>query len=261
METPRPSARGFLGYALIGFLVGVLPIALGLLWLPSLRRADAHWLAAFMALTAGLLTFLGVEALFEAFDLQAAAARARFGARAGPARGGLSFLTDVRLPRPAKRRRTASSPALRGLALATCRRRHRPPQPRRGPRDRHVVRLGELTLGTFLIVGFMVHNLTEGLGIAAPLAEGRADRAGASPRLSRSSPAPLRSSAPGSAATQERPARRVLLRAAAGAAAQVVVEVTRFVARRAPGGLRSGHAIGGFLAGLVVMYATGLLVA
>ena len=50
----------------------MLPIALGLLWLPSLRRADAKWLAAFMALTAGLLTFLGVEALFEAFELQAA---------------------------------------------------------------------------------------------------------------------------------------------------------------------------------------------
>ena len=69
---PTPSARGFLGYALIGFLVGVVPVALGLLWLPSLRRADARWLAAFMALTAGLLTFLGVEALSEAFELQAA---------------------------------------------------------------------------------------------------------------------------------------------------------------------------------------------
>ena len=72
VETPSPSAEGFLGYAIIGFLVGVLPIALGLLWLPSLRRADPKWLAAFMALTAGLLTFLGVEALSEAFELQAA---------------------------------------------------------------------------------------------------------------------------------------------------------------------------------------------
>src|SRR5262249_24865339 len=71
IETPSASARGFLGYAIVGFLVGVLPIALGLLWLPSLRRADAKWLAAFMALTAGLLTFLGMEALAEAFDLQA----------------------------------------------------------------------------------------------------------------------------------------------------------------------------------------------
>lgn len=69
--TPTPSERSFLGYGLIGLLVGVLPVALGLLWLPSLRRASPRWLAAFMALTAGLLTFLGVEALFAAFELQA----------------------------------------------------------------------------------------------------------------------------------------------------------------------------------------------
>ena len=47
--------------------------------------------------------------------------------------------------------------------------------------------------------------------------------------------------------------------AAAGAALQVVVEVGRFVKRRTPGGLGSGYAIGGFLAGIAVMYATGLI--
>ena len=47
--------------------------------------------------------------------------------------------------------------------------------------------------------------------------------------------------------------------AAAGAALQVVVEVGRYVARRAPGGLRSGWATGGFLAGITVMYLTGFL--
>src|SRR5918992_1766806 len=72
VETPGPSAEGFLGYALIGFLVGILPVALGLAWLPSLRRASPEWLSAFMALTAGMLTFLAVEALSEALELQAA---------------------------------------------------------------------------------------------------------------------------------------------------------------------------------------------
>jgi hypothetical protein len=48
---------------------------------------------------------------------------------------------------------------------------------------------------------------------------------------------------------------------AAGAAFQVVVEVGRFVARNAPGGLRSGYAIGGFLAGVALMYATGIVAA
>ena len=72
VATPVPSAQGFLGYTILGTLVGIVPVALGLLWLPSLRRADPRWLAAFMALTAGLLTFLGVEALSEAFELQSA---------------------------------------------------------------------------------------------------------------------------------------------------------------------------------------------
>ena len=46
---------------------------------------------------------------------------------------------------------------------------------------------------------------------------------------------------------------------AVGAALQVVVEVGRYVARRAPGGLRSAHALGGFLAGIAIMYGTSLL--
>jgi ZIP family zinc transporter len=52
----------------------------------------------------------------------------------------------------------------------------------------------------------------------------------------------------------------VFFAAAAGAALEVVVEVGRYVARKAPGGLTSPYVVGGFLAGLAVMYATGLLV-
>jgi hypothetical protein len=38
-----------------------------------------------------------------------------------------------------------------------------------------------------------------------------------------------------------------------------VVEVGRYVARQAPGGLRSGYAIGGFVAGVLAMYVTGII--
>src|ERR671919_1088267 len=71
IETPDPSVDSFLGYALVGALVGIVPVALGLLWLPALRQASPAWLSAFMAFTAGLLAFLGVEALTEAFEFQA----------------------------------------------------------------------------------------------------------------------------------------------------------------------------------------------
>jgi zinc transporter, ZIP family len=114
--TPQPSAKGFLGYGLIGLLVGVVPVALGLLWLPSLRRADARWLAAFMALTAGLLTFLGVEALFEALELQAvlhgcrAAGPARRASRSRcSSRSGSASTTSARGSRSGRRSPPASS--------------------------------------------------------------------------------------------------------------------------------------------------------
>jgi ZIP family zinc transporter len=122
------------------------------------------------------------------------------------------------------------------------------------------IALGELTLGTFLIVGFMVHNVTEGLGIAAPVAEGR--RVG----LARLAALALVAGAPaivgawvGGFLTNDL-VGVLFFALAVGAALQVVVEVGRYVARRAPGGLRSGHVIAGYLAGIVVMYATGLFV-
>jgi zinc transporter, ZIP family len=122
------------------------------------------------------------------------------------------------------------------------------------------IALGELALGTFLIVGFMVHNITEGLGIAAPIARGA--RIG----LARLTALALIAGAPaivgawaGGFVTSD--VLGVLFFAlAVGAALQVVVEVGRYVARRAPGGLRSGHVVGGFLAGILVMYGTGLLI-
>jgi zinc transporter, ZIP family len=123
------------------------------------------------------------------------------------------------------------------------------------------IALGELALGTFLIVGFMVHNITEGLGIAAPIAAG--ERIGGA----RLATLALIAGAPaivggwiGGFLTSD--FLGVLFFAlAVGAALQVVVEVVRYVARCAPGGLRSGFVIGGYLAGIVVMYVTGLLVA
>ena len=120
--------------------------------------------------------------------------------------------------------------------------------------------LGELTLGTFLIVGFMLHNVTEGLGIAAPVAEGGRAGLGRLAVLAAVAGAPTILGAwIGGYVTSD--VLSVLFFAlAAGAALQVVVEVGRFVARRAPGGLRSGYAVGGFLAGLAIMYLTGLLV-
>jgi zinc transporter, ZIP family len=261
VETPDPSAKGFVGYGVIGFLVGVVPVALGLLWLPSLRRADPRWLAAFMALTAGLLTFLGIEALGEAFERQAALPEPLAGTGLVLLGVALSYLTMIFLGTRLGRGEGsagvgAAALALlvavgigvhnfgEGLAIGTS------------------FAFGELTLGTFLIVGFMIHNVTEGLGIAAPAAE-------AGSRFSLGRLAMLTAIAGGPAilgawlggfASSDLLAV-LFFAAAAGAALEVVVEVGRYVARRVTGGLRSGWVLGGFLAGIAAMYVTGLFAA
>jgi zinc transporter, ZIP family len=260
VETPAPTPKGFLGYALVGFLVGIVPIALGLLWLPSLRRAAPHWLAAFMAVTAGLLTFLALEALAEALERQAVLP----GPLGGP---GLvlvgvaaSYLALTFLAQRLGGRGPSSAPALTGLGLATLVAigigLHNLGE---GLAIGSSFALGELTLGTFLVVGFMIHNVTEGLGIAAPAAEERTTSWARLALLTVVAGAPAIVGAWIGGFLTNDFLGVLFFAAAAGAAIEVVVEVGRFVARRAPGGLTSGYVVGGFLAGLAAMYLTGLL--
>jgi zinc transporter, ZIP family len=258
VETPTASPRSFLGYGIIGLLVGVIPVALGLAWLPSLRRVSAQWLSAFMALTAGLLTFLAVEALAEALQLQQTLpsplggtglvllglagtylglvlVSRRFSARgSGGAIGGLSLATLVAVG-------IGIHNLGEGLAIGSS------------------FAFGELTLGSFLIVGFMIHNVTEGIGIAAPAARGARIGLGRVVALALIAGAPAIAGAWIGGFTASDLLGVLFFAAAAGAAFQVVIEVGRYVARTAPGGLSSPHVIGGFVTGLAVMYLTGLL--
>jgi zinc transporter ZupT len=263
VEARGASPRGFLGYALIGLLVGVIPVALGLAWLPSLRRADPRWVASFMALTAGLLSFLALDALAEALDLQARLPSGLQGPGLillGVASSYLG-LTFVAQRFSARGNRDRSAP-LEGAALATLVAigigLHNLGE---GLAIGSSIAVGELALGTFLIIGFMVHNVTEGLGIAAPIAGGERVNGGrlAALALVAGGPAILGGWIGGFLTSDVLGVFFFAL--AVGAALQVVVEVGRYVARRAPGGLRSGYVVGGYLAGIVVMYTTGLLVA
>jgi zinc transporter, ZIP family len=258
VETPKATAASILGYGIIGFLVGIVPVALGLAWLPSLRRMSKQWLSAFMALTAGLLTFLAVEALAEALELQQSLpsplggtglvllglaatylglvlVSRRFSARgSGGAIGGLSLAMLVAIG-------IGVHNLGEGLAIGSS------------------FAFGELTLGTFLIVGFMIHNVTEGIGIAAPAARGVTISFGRAAALAVIAGAPAIAGAWIGGFTGSDLLGVLFFAAAAGAAFQVVIEVGRYVARTAPGGLSSPYVIGGFVAGLTVMYLTGLL--
>jgi zinc transporter ZupT len=214
-----------------------------------------------MALTAGLLTFLAVEALSEALELQAALPGSLQGTGLVLLGVALSYLglawVSTRFSASQGRKQ---DPTLSGVALATLVAigigLHNLGE---GLAIGSSFALGELALGTFLVVGFMIHNVTEGLGIAAPMAEG------ARPGLRRLAALALIAGAPAIAGAWiggflVNDLVSVLFFAiAVGAALQVVVEVGRYIARRAPGGLASGYTIGGFLAGIAIMYATGLI--
>jgi zinc transporter, ZIP family len=171
-ETPRPDGQYFLVFTLIGLYVGVLPVAIGLLWLPFLKRLERRWIHFALALTAGLLVFLAVEALHEALEMADRVAGAfqgtglvaigvvvswlvlqafggggsREGGPGGPAAGRmrLAFLIALGI---------GLHNLGEGLAIGAA------------------YAQGAVTLGAFLVVGFMIHNTTEGLGIVAPVAQ------------------------------------------------------------------------------------------
>jgi zinc transporter ZupT len=213
-----------------------------------------------MALTGGLLTFLALEALAEALERQSALP----GPLGGPGLVLLglaaSYLALTFLARRLSAQGTGAPP-LGGMALATLVAVgigvHNLGE---GLAIGSSFAFGELTLGTFFVVGFMIHNITEGLGIAAPAAESKQARLGRLALLALVAGAPAILGAWIGGFLTIDVLGVLFFAAAAGAALEVVMEVGRYVARRAPGGLLSGHVVGGFLVGIAVMYVTGLLV-
>lgn len=133
----------------------MIPVAIGLLWYPALRRTSKRWLAFLLAFTVGLLAFLLVDTVAEGLELAGATAaaldttlrkrRSTEGDVAGPL-GGL--LLAYLIAGGIGLHNTGEGLAV-GASLAT----------------------GEVALGTFLIVGFALHNTTEGLAIVAPLGD------------------------------------------------------------------------------------------
>jgi zinc transporter ZupT len=171
-ETPESSGGTLLGFTLIGLYVGVIPIFLGIFWLPALRRLGGRWITFLTALTAGLLIFLGVDTLVEALE-QATLVPGPFQGigLVGIGSVGIFMLLAAISAREASIGRSESARRLsvaymialgiglhnlgEGLAIGAA------------------YNVGEVALGTFLVVGFIIQNITEGLGIIAPILRDR----------------------------------------------------------------------------------------
>ncbi len=168
LETPKPRARFFGLFALIGVYVGVLPVALGLLWLPLVRRLSPTALDFVLALTLGLLLFLLADTAHDGLEAAGALAESYQGVVAFTLVAVLAFLAIEAVGVWIGRARGALNQAwTSALLVAVAIGLHNLGE---GLAIGAAFRLGEVALGTLLIVGFALHNITEGLAIVAPLA-------------------------------------------------------------------------------------------
>ena len=261
VETPEADA-GFYGLmALLGIYVGVIPVSLGMLWLPFVRRVGAEWLRALIAFTVGLLAFLAVDAGLEGLEIAGEAPTA-FGGTSLVFLGALiAYLVLAGIDVWMRRRREAAAAAgskagYLALMVAIGIGLHNLGE---GLAIGSAYATGALALGTFLVVGFAIHNTTEGLAIVAPMADSR-------PTLGRLLLLGLVAGAPAilgawiGAAAFNPSAAALLFGVGVGAIAQVIVQLAPSM-RDGSGRLLHPGSVGGMLAGILVLYLTGLLVA
>jgi zinc transporter, ZIP family len=267
VETPDADL-GFYGLmALIGLYVGVIPVAIGMLWLPWVRGVDARWMRFLLAFTIGLLAFLGIDALLEGTELADSGPGSLGGAALVwlGAAGAYLALAAVDGWLSSRRARLAdgeSSGGGHGLGyraaflVALGIGLHNLGE---GLAIGSAYAIGSLALGAALVVGFALHNTTEGLAIVAPVArEGRA-------RLDKLLLLGVLAGAPAVlgawiGASAFHPSLAALMFGiGAGAIAQVIVQIAPQV-RDESGRFLHPLASVGLLAGLLVMYLTGLLV-
>lgn len=283
---PEPTGELFAAFALVGAYVGVVPVLVGMLWLPFMARMRGRAYAFLLSLTAGLLLFLGLDAAEEAAAISAESL-------AGGLNGLLliatvsaaSFLAlhaaTGRMSRAAAgaEEGEGAGPAVRPMAVALMIAvgigLHNLGE---GLAIGAAVVLGQAALGAFLIVGFALHNTTEGVAIAAPIAKkyGRQGGGGGGGRLAAAARLVPRLAALGAIAGAPAiagawiggfaysPISAILfLSVGIGAIFQVAYAVlawVRSMEARAGGAFPSAAAAAGVAAGMAVMYLTSILV-
>jgi ZIP family zinc transporter len=270
-ETPQLGWRSFGAFAMLGVYVGVIPVFLGILWLPFLRQLGRGAYGFLLSLTVGLLVFLGVDALADALEAAEKLPGAFQGAGLILLGVSLSLLGLYALARSLEARRRAAGKEMsltlaylvafgigmhnlgEGLAIGSA------------------YALGEIATGALLLVGFMIHNLTEGVAVVAPVLRSKmgAREGGASwwhlLWLGALAGVPtIFGSTVGAFAPW--PVLAVFfLSLGAGAVFQVVIEIAAQMRKSAEPGAAGSLAqpayVGGFLCGLAVMYVTGLFLA
>jgi zinc transporter, ZIP family len=257
--TPGFSGETFWRYALIGTYVGVIPVALGLLWYPFLRRLGSSGMNFVLALTVGLLAFLVIDTLEEAMEVATGLPGVFSGIPMVILLTSLTLLGLLGAERLFRRGREEASRLATSYRIALGIGLHNLGE---GLAIGAAFALGEAALGVFLVVGFTLHNITAGVGIAAPILRER-------PSLTHfvwlallgGGPAVLGTWIGGFAYSPL--TSTIFLAVGAGAILQVIYEVTRLLLKdsaQSKTPALSGANLGGLVMGVAIMYATALLV-
>ena len=295
---PTPDIEQASVFALIGTYVGVIPVLAGLLWLPFIKRLSLRKYRFFLSLTAGLLVFLGIDAIVEGNEIAAESVARVFNSEILIALVTiLSFLAlmyaSAKLGERSKKDRTAqeevdnlsssydSVHTSQAKSLDQQQYHHLIVRPvvialmisigiglhnfGEGLAIGASVVLGEIALSTFLIVGFMIHNTTEGFAIVAPLAKTRTRR-----MVGKMIIMGLIAGIPTIIGTwiggfiYSPVAAIIFLSIGAGAIFQVVFLIYQGMARaegdKSKNILSNASIIAGFAAGMLIMYVTGLMI-
>ena len=257
VATPKTDLGLFGILGLLGLYVGLIPVAMGMLWLPFARRARAPVIRFLLALTVGLLAFLAIEAVIEGID-QAGRGAQSFGGASVVALGALLAYVAMRgVDGWLARRRTGVGGWHAAMLVAIGIGLHNLGE---GLAIGGAYSAGELALGAFLVIGFAIHNTTEGLAIVAPVARDR-------PALGRLALLGVIAGLPVvpgvwvGALSFTPQLTAFLLGVGAGAIAQVIQQIAPSLRRTgASRGLEPIVAFG-LATGLIVMWGTGILAA
>jgi zinc transporter, ZIP family len=260
VATPAAGA-GFYGLmALLGTYVGVVPVLLGMLWLPLLRRSSPAVIRVLMAFTIGLLLFLIVDALLEGTEVAGQGSQAFGGSLLVYLGAIVGYLTlsavDVFMrSRGEAARGEAAGGAYLALLVAIGIGLHNLGE---GLAIGAAYAAGALALGALLVIGFAIHNTTEGLAVVAPVAQNR-------PSIVRLAGLGLLAGGPAilgawiGASAFNGSVVAFLLGVGAGAIAQVIVQLAPFIRDEAGRHLHPRSAAG-LITGIAVLYLTSLLV-
>jgi zinc transporter ZupT len=268
--TPQPGLNEFVAYGLLGIYVGIVPVGLGMLWYPALRKLGRKWLSAILALTLGLLVFLLIDTSLEALEVVETLPSAFQGI---PLVFFAALLTWLALLAIGSQRKKVSQARNQGLYIAALIALgiglHNLGE---GLAIGTAFSLGEVALGSFLVIGFTLHNITEGVGIVAPLISTKSKRQAQNQDtpplrtfmwlvLLAGAPAILGTWVGGFAYSPLIAA--LFLGIGIGAIWQVIVEVGGLLRKDAEAqgvSLASWTNLAGFFAGIAIMYLTAFLV-